>query len=173
VIAIDGVDNAVINGTGGAQPLGIKNTTGIAVGQDAATVTYAKLLAFVSTAAGSNAIRGQPGLRHRRRQAPRCSCRSSASPATDTPLWQGNILDGTAVGFNAMASPSSWPPANLIFGSWDEVVIGDWGVLELSTDNGGTRFNTSHRSALARHVDGRRRCSATRKRSLFRPNLAA
>jgi hypothetical protein len=30
---------------------------------------------------------------------------------------------------------------NLIFGSWDEVVIGDWGVLELSTDNGGTRFN--------------------------------
>jgi hypothetical protein len=29
----------------------------------------------------------------------------------------------------------------LIFGSWDEVVIGDWGVLEIATDNGGTRFN--------------------------------
>jgi hypothetical protein len=30
---------------------------------------------------------------------------------------------------------------NLIFGSWDELVIGEWGVLELATDTGGTRFN--------------------------------
>src|SRR2546430_2207400 len=39
-VAIDGVDAAVINGTGGAQPLGIKNTTGVTTGQDAATATY-------------------------------------------------------------------------------------------------------------------------------------
>jgi hypothetical protein len=47
-VAIDGVDAAVINGTGGAQPLGIKNTTGMTTGQDAATATYAKVLAFVA-----------------------------------------------------------------------------------------------------------------------------
>jgi len=32
---------------------------------------------------------------------------------------------------------------NLIYGSWDEVVIGEWGVLELDLDRGGTRFNTA------------------------------
>jgi hypothetical protein len=50
------------------------------------------------------------------------------------------MLDGELVGFNAMSS-EQLASGNLIFGSWDEVVIGEWGVLELSTDNGGTRFN--------------------------------
>ncbi len=60
-IAIDGVDNVVINGTGGAQPIGIKNTTGITSGQDASSATYAKVLAFISTAGAANAIRRSPG----------------------------------------------------------------------------------------------------------------
>jgi hypothetical protein len=50
------------------------------------------------------------------------------------------MLDGQLVKFNAMSS-EQLASGNLIFGSWDELVIGDWGVLELSTDNGGTRFN--------------------------------
>jgi hypothetical protein len=62
--------------------------------------------------------------------------------STDTPVWVGNVLDGELVGFNAKSS-EQLASGNLIFGSWDEVVIGDWGVLELSTDNGGTRFNTA------------------------------
>jgi HK97 family phage major capsid protein len=50
------------------------------------------------------------------------------------------MLDGTVIGFRAMSS-EQLASGNIIFGSWDEVVIGEWGVLELSTDNGGTRFN--------------------------------
>jgi hypothetical protein len=60
--------------------------------------------------------------------------------STDTPLWTGNMLNGSCVGFNAMSS-EQLASGNLIFGSWDELVIGEWGVLELSTDNSGTRFN--------------------------------
>lgn len=138
-IAIDGVDNSVINGAGGAQPLGIKNTTGITSGQDAASATYAKILAFVSTAGGVNAIRGNPGWVTNTAGAARLM-QVQRFTSTDTPLWTGNMLDGQLVGFNAMSS-EQLASANLIFGSWDEVVIGDWGVLELSTDNGGTRFN--------------------------------
>jgi HK97 family phage major capsid protein len=139
VIAIDGVDNAVINGTGGAQPLGIKNTTGITSGQDASTATYAKILAFVSTAGAANAIRGNPGFVTNTVGAAVLMQRQRFT-STDTPLWTGNMLDGQCVGFNAMSS-EQLASGNLMFGSWDEVVIGDWGVLELSTDNGGTRFN--------------------------------
>lgn len=140
-VAIDGVDNAVINGTGGAQPLGIKNTTGVTTGQDAATATYAKMLAFVSTAAGANAIRGNPGFVTNAAGAA-ILMNKQRFTSTDTPLWDGNIMDGSLVGFRAMAS-EQLASGNLIFGSWDEVVIGEWGVLELATDTGGTRFNAA------------------------------
>lgn len=140
-VAIDGVDNAVINGTGGAQPLGIKNTTGVTTAQDAATVTYAKVLAFPAAAGAVNAIRGNPGWVTNITGASVLMQKQRFS-STDTPLWEGNMLDGNVVGFRAMSS-EQLASGNLIFGSWDEVVIGEWGVLELSTDNGGTRFNTA------------------------------
>ena len=138
-IAIDGIDNAVINGAGGAQPLGIKNTTGITSGQDAASATYAKILAFISTAGALNAIRGNPGFVTNTAGAAKLM-QVQRFTSTDTPVWTGNMLDGQLVGFNAMSS-EQLASGNLLFGSWDEVIIGDWGVLELAMDNGGTRFN--------------------------------
>jgi HK97 family phage major capsid protein len=138
-IAIDGVDAAVINGTGGSQPLGIKNTTGITSAQDAATFSYLKALAFPVAAGAVNAIRGNPGWVTNIAGAAIAMQRQRFT-STDSPLWEGNLLDGSLVGFRAMSS-EQLASGNLIFGSWDEVVIGDWGVLELSTDNGGTRFN--------------------------------
>jgi len=140
-VAIDGVDNAAINGTGGAQPIGVVNTTGINSGQDAATLSYAKLLAFVSEAATDNAIRGNPGWVTNAAGAAILMQKQRFS-GTDTPLWEGNIMDGTAIGFRAMSSQQI-AATSIIFGSWDELVIGEWGVLELATDNGGTRFNTA------------------------------
>jgi HK97 family phage major capsid protein/HK97 family phage prohead protease len=140
-IAIDGVDYTAINGVGGAQPMGIKNTPGVASGQDAAAATYAKILAFVSTAGAANAIRGNPGFVTNTAGASVLMQKQRFS-GTDTPLWTGNMLDGQCVGFNAMSS-EQMASGNLIFGSWDEMVIGEWGVLELATDNGGTRFNTA------------------------------
>lgn len=138
-IAIDGVDNVVINGTGGAQPIGIKNTTGITSGQDAASATYAKILAFISTAGAANAIRSNPGFVTNTVGAA-VLMQKQRFTSTDTPLWEGNMLDGQLVGFRAMSS-EQLASSNLIFGSWGEIIIGDWGVLELAMDNGGTRFN--------------------------------
>lgn len=138
-IAIDGVDNAVINGTGGAQPLGIKNTTGVTTGQDAASLTYAKALAFPGAAAAVNAILGNPGFVTNSAGAIVAMQRQRFT-STDTPIWDGNMMDGTLVGFRAMSSEQAGS-GNLIFGSWSEVLIGEWGVLELAMDNGGTRFN--------------------------------
>lgn len=140
-IAIDGVDYAAINGTGGAQPLGIKNTTGITSGQDASAATYAKILAFPQVAAAANAVRGNPGFVTNAAGSAILMQKARFSN-TDTPLWDGNLFDGTLVGFPAMAS-EQLASGNLIFGSWDELVIGEWGVLELATDTGGTRFNSA------------------------------
>ena len=138
-VAIDGVDAATINGTGGAQPLGIKNTTGVTTGQDASSATYAKILAFPQTAGSANAILGNPGFVTNTAGAARLM-QVQRFTSTDTPLWVGNMLDGACVGFNAMSS-EQLASGNIVFGSWDTLVIGEWGVLELDTDTGGTRFN--------------------------------
>lgn len=138
-VAIDGVDNAVIHGLGGAQPLGIKNVPGIASGQDAASATYAKILAFVSTAGGANAIKSNPGFVTNTAGASVLMQRQRFS-GTDTPLWTGNMMDGQCVGLRSMSSEQI-ASGNLIFGSWGEVVIADWGVLETAMDHSGTRFN--------------------------------
>jgi HK97 family phage major capsid protein len=140
-VAIDGVDNSVINGTGGAQPLGIKSTPGVTTGQDASSCSYAKALAFVSTAGSANAIRAAPGWVTNSAGAVALMQRQRFT-STDTPIWEGNASDGTLVGYRSMSS-EQLAAGNLIFGSWDEVVIGEWGILELSTDNGGTRFNSA------------------------------
>ncbi len=138
-VAIDGVDAAVINGTGGAQPLGIKNTTGVTTVQDASSATYAKMLAFVTAAGQANAIGARPGWVANTAAAILLQQRQRFT-ATDSPVWEGNTLDGQVVKFPAMSSEQI-AASTVIFGSWDEIVIGDWGVLELSTDRGGTRFN--------------------------------
>ena len=138
-IAIDGVDAAVINGAGGAQPLGILNTPGVAANQDAASATYAKILAFAQAAGGANAIRGNPGWVTNIAGSTALMQRQRFT-STDTPLWEGNQLDGTLVGFRAMSSEQI-ASGGLIFGSWDELLIGEWGILELRSDRGGTRFN--------------------------------
>jgi HK97 family phage major capsid protein len=138
-IAIDGLDAAVINGAGGAEPLGIKKTTGVTTGQDAANATYAKILDFVQTAGAANAIGQRPGFVTNIGGAI-ALMQVQRFTSTDTPVWTGNALDGQLVGFRAMSS-EQLAANNLIFGSWDHIVIGEWGVLELAIDHGGTRFN--------------------------------
>ena len=140
-LAIDGVDNAVINGTGGAQPLGIKNVTGVTTGQDAGTASYAKVLAFTSQAGSASAIKSNPGFVTNTAGASILMQRQRFT-STDSPLWQGNILDGLCVGFPSMSS-EQLASGNLIFGSWGEVIIGEWGVLELAMNSSGTRFNNA------------------------------
>lgn len=136
-----GVDSAVIHGSGGAQPIGIYNTEGVDTNQDAGTASYAKVLAFIESAGASNAIGASPGWATNIAGASILAQRQRFT-STDSPLWDGNLVDGQLVGFRAMSS-QQLASGELIFGSWDDVVIGEWGVLELATDRGGTRFDSA------------------------------
>jgi len=55
-----------------------------------------------------------------------------AGPTGDR-LWQGNVMDGQILGMRAMSS-AQVQSATMIFGNWAEVIIGEWGVLELRTN---------------------------------------
>lgn len=137
-VATAGLDNAVINGVGGAQPLGIIKTPGVVSNQDAATATLAKILAFPSAVGTANALRGAPGFVANSAGAVALAGRQKFT-GSSTALWEGNVFDGELVGIRAMSSEQI-AASNLIFGCWDEIVIGEWGVLELSADRSGARF---------------------------------
>lgn len=129
VLAI-AIDLAAFEGSGAAgQPLGITGASGIGsvVGT---SLAYAGILEFQTDVAGANAL------------AANCAYVSTPSVAallaqrqrfasTDTPLWDGNILDGKVSGFRA-ASTLQLTAASMIFGDFSQVVIAEWGMLELA-----------------------------------------
>ena len=51
--------------------------------------------------------------------------------STDTPLWEGNLLDGRVSGFRAVSS-LQLTAASMIFGDFSQVIIADWGMLEIA-----------------------------------------
>lgn len=123
------IDVAGLAGTGGAQPTGIANTAGIG-SVTGTSIAYAGIVEFQTDVAASNAL------------ATNCAYVTTPAVAgllkgrqrftsTDTPLWEGNILDGTIEGFKAMSS-MQMATASMIFGDFSQVVIGEWGMLEIA-----------------------------------------
>lgn len=129
VLAI-AIDLAAFEGSGASgQPTGISNTGSIG-GVTGTSIAYAGILEFQTDVAGSNAL------------AANCAYVTTPSVAallaqrqrftsTDTPLWEGNILDGKVSGFRA-ASTLQLTAASMIFGDYSQVVIGEWGMLEIA-----------------------------------------
>ena len=124
-------DLAVLNGTGTAQPTGIIQTSGIGA-VTGTTLAYAGILEFQTDVAAANVIPQAGGYVTTPAVAGLLSARSRFAN-TDTPLWNGNIWDATMAGFPAMSS-MQMPTADMLFGDWSEVVVGEWGVLEVEVN---------------------------------------
>lgn len=131
VVAI-AADLSVLSGSGASgQPTGITNTSG--VGSVAGTsLGYAGVLEFQTDVATSNVQPARGGYVTTPAVAALLMARARFSN-TDTPLWVGNIWDGSMAGFPAMSS-NQVASATAIFGDWQEVVVGEWGVLEVDVN---------------------------------------
>ena len=131
VIAI-AADLSVLNGSGAAgQPTGIIQTGGIG-SVTGTTLAYAGILEFQTDVAASNVIPSAGGYVTTPIVAGKLMGRSRFSN-TDTPLWVGNIWDGQMAGFHSMSS-NQMPADAMLFGDWSEVVVGEWGVLEVEVN---------------------------------------
>lgn len=128
------VDRAAINGSGASgQPLGLLNTPGIG-SVSGASLDYADLIEMQTdvltsgddidlTTAGSVATLPVAAALMQRVEFAGTSAR----------LWQGSLAAGTVVGARAMSS-NQLPDATMVFGAWSDLVIGEWGVLELEVN---------------------------------------
>lgn len=131
VVALE-VDKAGLNGSGAAgQPTGIINTAGIGA-VTGTSIAYAGMLEFQTDTATSNALFESAGYVTTPAVAALLMQRVKFA-STASPLWDGNMLNGNACGFRAMSS-NQIPAANLLFGAFDQVVVAEWGVLEVEVN---------------------------------------
>jgi HK97 family phage major capsid protein len=124
------IDSAALSGSGASgQPTGIINTGGIG-SVTGTSIAYAGIVEFQTDVAGANAL------------AENCAYVTTPSVAsllkqrvkftsTASPIWEGSVLDGNVDGFRAMSSLQV-PSANILFGDFSQVVIGEWGMLEIA-----------------------------------------
>jgi HK97 family phage major capsid protein len=124
------IDLAALSGTGtGGQPTGITATAGIGA-VTGTTLGYAGIVEFQTDVANSNALAANCGYVTTPTVAGLLKQRARFA-STDTPIWQGNILEGDIEGFRAMSS-LQLAAASMIFGDFSQVVIGEWGMLEIA-----------------------------------------
>lgn len=126
------VDSAVLNGTGlSGQPTGILAAAGIG-SFGATSCDWAKLLAAQQDLADANALNGRCVYLTNVANAALLMARARFA-STDTPLWSGSLLEGQVGGLRAVAS-SIVPAGRLVLLDPAQVVIGEWGALELEVN---------------------------------------
>ena len=126
------VDVGVLRGSGsGGEPTGIVNTSGIGT-VNGATFDYADILEFQVDVATANVTPEMGGYVTTPTVAALAMQRTRFAN-TDTPLWQGNLWDGQMAGFQAM-STNQMSAGTMLFGDWRQVVVAEWGVLEIEVN---------------------------------------
>ena len=126
------VDAAAINGSGSSgQPTGIINTAGIG-SVTGGSLAYAGVLEFQTDVAAANALSPASGYVTTPTVAALLMQRVEVA-STYSPIWRGNVLDGVCAGFRGMTS-NQMPAGNLLFGDFNQLVIGEWGTLEIEVN---------------------------------------
>jgi HK97 family phage major capsid protein len=131
VLAI-AIDAAVLSGSGaGGQPTGITNTAGIG-SVTGTTLGYAGLLEFQTDVAGAN-VQPLTGGYVTTPTVAALMMQRVKFTGTASPCWEGNVWDGQMCGFRAMSS-LQMAAATMLFGDWSQVIVGEWGTLELDVN---------------------------------------
>ena len=137
------IDLAAINGSGASnQPRGLLNTSGIgdaAGGTNGAAPTWANIVELESDVAIANADVGTMGYLTNAKVRGKLKTTSKVSGQNGF-IWEDGMLNGyTAAVSNQVPSnltkgTSSGVASAIIFGNWADLIIGQWGTLDLMVD---------------------------------------
>lgn len=127
------IDRAALKGSGsGAEPLGILNTTGIgSVSITTHTFTFAKMVDLESELSVDNADLGKLAYLASAADRGRMKQTEKAS-STGIYIWGDGSAPGVGMvnGYTAYAT-NQLADDEVIFGNWGDLLIGEWGVLDL------------------------------------------
>lgn len=126
------IDTAGFVAGGGSAPVGVLGTSGIG----AFTGTSLDLAALINAqvdVATARALNSGCAYVTTPTVAGLLATRARIASTDSATLWKGNILDGTIEGFRA-ASSTNIPAGTMIFGDFSQVIVAEWGALEIATN---------------------------------------
>jgi HK97 family phage major capsid protein len=127
------IDAAALTGPGsGGAPTGI-TATGSIGSVTGTSLAYAGMLEFQSDIAGNNALTTGCAYVTTPAVAALLAARVKFS-STASPLWDGSLIDANVCGFRGAAT-TQMTAAAMLFGDFSQVIIGEWGMLELAVSN--------------------------------------
>lgn len=124
------VDYAILEGDGVNKPLGIVNVSGVATSTiaSAGSPTYAELVEFETDIDTSNALTGN--LAYVTTPAVRGNLKTTAKDAgSGIFLLENGVANGYPV-----VTTTQLTANRIIFGNFSDVIIGNWGVLDIMQD---------------------------------------
>jgi len=135
------IDLAVFEGTNsGGQPAGISGTAGIG-SVTGTSLDLADMIEFQTDLAAANALADNCAYITTPAVAGLLKGRARIASTDSQTLWSGSVLDGTVEGFRATTS-TQLTAASMIFGDFSQVVLGEWGMLEIAL-NPYAQFSTA------------------------------
>lgn len=127
------IDVGALRGGGSSgEPQGIVGTSGVG-SVSGSSLAAAGILEFQSDVAGGNLLTDACGYVTTPAVAALLMARPELPSTGTTRLWQGSMLDGSMFGMRAMSS-AQMASATMLYGDWSQVVIGEWGVLEIEVN---------------------------------------
>ena len=139
-------DRAAIHGLGSSnQPTGIYRTTGVNTKAMGGVPSYALLQDMITEVAIDNALLGNIGWMTTAQMAGKLAQVLESSVAGAKYIWTGQRQNGEVCGYHAMSTnqvsslmsslvDTGGTSHGLIFGNWGDVMIGEWGAMELVVD---------------------------------------
>lgn len=125
------IDLAVFEGSGSSgQPSGISVTAGIG-SVTGGSLDLADCIEFQTDLAAGNALVDGCAYITTPAVAGLLMGRARIASTDSVTLWRGSVLDGTIEGFRATTS-TQLTAASMIFGDFSQVVIAEWGMLEIA-----------------------------------------
>jgi HK97 family phage major capsid protein len=127
------VDVGVIRGAGsGGEPQGIVGTSGIG-SVTGTSLAAAGILEFQSDVAAANLLSDAAGYVTTPAVAALLMARPELPTTGTERLWKGSMADGSLFGMKSMSS-NQMAAATMLFGDWSQVIVGEWGVLEVEVN---------------------------------------
>lgn len=125
------IDLAVFEGTGSdGQPTGISQTASIG-SVTGTSLDLADCIEFQTDLATGNALTDNCAYITTPAVAGLLKGRARIASTDSQTLWSGSVLDGSIEGFKATTS-TQLTAASMIFGDFNQVVLGEWGMLEIA-----------------------------------------
>lgn len=143
------IDLAAINGSGtDGQPTGVLNTSGVglvSIGENGGAPTFAHMVSLETEVATDNADIGTLAYLTNAKVRGKLKTTFVNPSSGDTIVWQLGKQAGWGLVNGYDAAVSNQVPSNLtkgtgtdlsaiIFGNWGDLIIGEWGVLDILVD---------------------------------------